>query len=321
MPDWGLEDKLLLQNAPGRVSVWDADPDEETEKARAGAPVSGVDDVEHEEEEEEDEEEDVFGGEIPEAMRYGEAPGSRRGGPKGQLAQYRYFKKMQYAERMAKKVEREALYVSAATGSKRRPGDPMPQDDDDDDDDDEREDDDFLKVYRTRRLEELQRTAGMPRFGHHRCQINKAAYLAAISVDPRIVVAVHLHEPTFPSSRRLEAALASLAPKRPDVSFLSITLDEAEQPFEPDLLPILVLYKDADVVDTFFRVTNDLDPLNDVADLEDIIDNSNAFCRRQEDTGGPPNGNRLRDALLRRRHDISDEGLLDDDDDDDFEDT
>mmetsp|Transcript_20905 Transcript_20905/g.64591 ORF Transcript_20905/g.64591 Transcript_20905/m.64591 type:complete len:271 (+) Transcript_20905:320-1132(+) len=210
-------------------------------------------------------------------MRYGEAPGSRRGGPKGQLAQYKYFKEMQYRERLAKKAARKALWYRGATGSTRLPGAPEPEaeaktqhrDDSSDDSDSE-----ALRAYRQRRLEELRVSSGKPRFGEMRREVTKEAYLAAISVDARVVVCVHLHEPTYPACRRLEAILVQLARRRPDLSFVSMTLDEAEQAFEPALLPLLVLYRNTDVVDTLFRVTDDLDPLDELNQLEDILDAS-----------------------------------------------
>jgi len=272
-----LEDRLLKQNIPGKASTWDGDGDEDAEKARAAEVDEG--------EEEDDDDPEPLGcegvtspeGEVPEAMRYGEAPGSRRGGVKGQLAQYKYFKKMQYEERLAKRRERVQVYVRTATGARRSPDDPVPEascrrrpDADADDD----EEDEFLRRYRERRVEELRRNAGKPSFGTMRHHVDKEDYVRALDVDDRVVVAVHLTEPTYPSCRRLEASLALVAPRRPDLSFVSMTLAEAEQPFEPHLLPILALYKGGDVVETLFRVTERLDPLNELADLEELIDNA-----------------------------------------------
>lgn len=64
----GLEDKLLRQNIPGRYKQWDRDSDEEEGFRK--------DEESEEEEEEEVEEEPQRPATLPEAMRYGEAPGA-----------------------------------------------------------------------------------------------------------------------------------------------------------------------------------------------------------------------------------------------------
>ena len=249
--------------------------------------------------------------ELPEAMRYGEAPGSRRGGAKGQLAQYKYFKKMEYIERMAKKAERKAAFSRQAQRGATRSNDAVfsPNDDDVDDDDD---DDDVLKVYRAKRLRELKRDAGKPLFGHMRKEVTKEEYAAAISVDARVVVCVHLTEPTFPSCRRLEHLLETIAGQRPDISFLSMTLRESEQVFEPDLLPLLVFYRNADVVDTQFRVTLSFDPLNELCELHELIDNSTALQHQEHNN----NNNKMTTQLYKNKNKkIYNSAAADDDDD------
>ena len=105
MGDWGLEDKFLRKNIPGRYKGhWDKDSDEENERAES---VGGSAD-------EESEDDDVLPEwqrpkmmDDPEPLRYGEAPDARKmPGNKGILAQHRYFKKMQYAERIELAEER-----------------------------------------------------------------------------------------------------------------------------------------------------------------------------------------------------------------------
>lgn len=256
MGDWGLEDKLLRRNIPGRYTHWDRDSDEELAQ-----------DKESEVSEEEEEQVEVpQPTEVPEAMRYGEAPGAHRAGAKGQLAQYRYFKRMEYQEKMLDKAQRQAALFRAAAGAVR-------------------DDDDFLASYRERRLNELKEEASKPVFGSLRRDATKDDYLAAIAV-PRVVVVVHLHEPRHPACRRLEDILAVLATRRKDISFLSMTLDEAGQTFDRDVLPVLALYKDGDIVDSLFCVTNDLDVLSEHDDLERLIDTSAAFAKQGDDVPG-----------------------------------
>lgn len=245
MGDWGLEDKLLRRNIPGRYTHWDRDSDEESAHNESEAS------------EEPEEPMPPQPAEVPEALRYGEAPGAHRAGAKGQLAQYRYFKRMEYQEKMMDKAQRQAALVRAATGAVR---------------------DDFLDEYRERRINELKEEASKPVFGSLRRDATKDDYLAAIAV-PRVVVVVHLHEPRHPACRHLEDVLAVVATRRKDISFLSMTLDEAGQTFDRDVLPVLALYKDGDIVDSLFCVTDNLDVLSEHDDLELLIDTSAAFAK------------------------------------------
>ncbi|KAJ8608289.1 hypothetical protein CTAYLR_010381 [Chrysophaeum taylorii] len=268
MGDWGLEDKYLRRNIPGRYNHWDPDSDDELKAHR--------EDAEFEEEDEPPVQPPP--GPLPEAMRYGEAPGARRGGPKGQIAQYNWFKRMEYQEKLAAKAEREATLLRIATGTVRDPDAPLPvaeaaAADNNDDDDDE-----FIRAYRERRLRELKEDASKPVFGALRRDLTKDEYLAAITADPRIVVVLHIHDPRLPPCRRLEAILEVVAARRPDISFVSMTVDELGDDFDTDVMPILALYKAAEVADTLFRVTDNLDPHSEHDDLERLLDDCAVFA-------------------------------------------
>mmetsp|Transcript_18962 Transcript_18962/g.28616 ORF Transcript_18962/g.28616 Transcript_18962/m.28616 type:complete len:259 (+) Transcript_18962:103-879(+) len=221
---------------------------------------------------------------LPEAMRYGDAPGRQRAGIKGQLKQYRYFKRMEYLSKLAARAERDANCLRIANGAVRTEpfvSDPnIRQISNSDDDDDEFEDDEFMTAFRARRIDELKRNASRPRFGSMRQCVSKAQYIAAIdNEDSRVITIVHLFDTSLPSSRHLEALLVQLASRRSDICFLSMTIEEAEcsqHEFDNSVLPILVLYRSGEVVDTLFRVTDSLlqGNSNTDADLENLINNS-----------------------------------------------
>jgi len=63
---------MLKQNIPGRYNHWDRDSDEEEGRTTHKEDVGAED----EEEEDEDAEEAPPADAVPEAMRYGEAPGA-----------------------------------------------------------------------------------------------------------------------------------------------------------------------------------------------------------------------------------------------------
>ena len=304
MGDWGLEDKFLRKNIPGRYKGhWDKDSDEENERAES---VGGSAD-------EESEDDDVLPEwqrpkmmDDPEPLRYGEAPDARKmPGNKGILAQHRYFKKMQYAERIELAEERHRKLLGIAQGVSRDPNAPPPPpatlteaqrermreigeemrgqiDDDDDgsDDSDDEDDAQFLAEYRKMRVAALQAQRGMPEFGAYRVNVTKEDYLAALDTDPRSLVVVHLYEPTMPKCRTVNRCLDILAGRRREVNFIGMRLSEAGDScynWDSEVLPVLVVYRAGEVVTTFFQVGKDVGATFDHADVESLLDTCAAF--------------------------------------------
>lgn len=183
---------------------------------------------------------------------------------------------MQYHERLAYKAERDAALLRVAVGAVRPPdiAEPIQQDDEDED---EEEGDEFVRAYRERRLRELKLVANTPSFGLLRREVSKDEYLEALDVDPRVVVVVHLIEPRLPPCRRLEALLEVIARRRPEILFISMTVEEAGQDYDPEVMPLLALYQAGEIVDTVFCVTSQLDLDAEYDDLERIIDSTVPF--------------------------------------------
>ena len=112
MGDWGLRTNAR-RNIPGRYGTWASDDDDDTRGDEDEDEASVPDDPEPEPPESRA---------VPEALRCGEAPAAAgKTGVKATLAQYRYFKKMQRAEILWNKVDREAKMLS---GCRRRPRSP-----------------------------------------------------------------------------------------------------------------------------------------------------------------------------------------------------
>ena len=103
MGDWGLEDKMLRRNIPGRYGTWASDDDDT--RGESDEEASVPDDPEPEPPESRA---------VPEALRSASAAAAGKTGVKATLAQYRYFKKMQRAEILWNKVDREAMMEVAA---------------------------------------------------------------------------------------------------------------------------------------------------------------------------------------------------------------
>ena len=278
MGDWGLEDKMLRRNIPGRYGTWASDDDDDTRGDEDEDEASVPDDPEPEPPESRA---------VPEALRYGEAPAAAgKTGVKATLAQYRYFKKMQRAEILWNKVDREAKMLEVAAGVVRDapPPPPPPRKDPDartesasseSDDDDE-----FLESYRKKRLAQLRAETAKPTFGAFNATASKQEYLDALATKDAVVV-VHLHEPNYGPCRRLNRALAALAARRRDVRFLGLALGEAGealQGYDVETLPTLVVYQHGEVVETLFSVGSDLAPSYDDADVESLLDTVPAFA-------------------------------------------
>lgn len=159
---------------------------------------------------------------------------------------------------MAEKAEREAALIRIATGAVTL----------DDSEDDEFDDDEFVKSYSEKRIQNM---AARPTFGAMRRHVDKDQYLSAIEkTDPRVIVVVHLSDPRLPPCRRVEALLGLVAQRQIGTLFVSMTVDEAGQSFDPEVMPVIALYQNGEIVDTLFEVTAHLHE-DDQEDLDALI--------------------------------------------------
>jgi hypothetical protein len=190
--DYGIEDKILRKNIPGRYSSWEKDEDEEGPKARAEwiDREEGIDESE----------EDLNPSETllpPQTTAASSSSsnssgysGTTRTGPKGVLQDYKEHQRIEQHNRELTKLENEEKYRKEAYGATRpvhalefhskSPAQPDDKDDDNEDDCSESSDVDHeLRMLREQRLMAIQAASGMPLFGEVK-EVNAMQFLEAV---------------------------------------------------------------------------------------------------------------------------------------------
>lgn len=260
-----IEELLLTRNLPGKYSRWDeerddtrldqidfedrlADLEDEADDPMA-ALVDKLGDTTG------DVVEKVLNADIPDSIRDGilnERSGKHNTGVKGVLADYKANQALKEAERQAKIQEREAILTRMVQGARISNEDIQssefvqtnPTEEDDDD-----EDDDFLKEYRKKRLQELQKQSNLPKFGYVK-EITDSDFIDEVEkVDPRVFVIVHLYETSIPSSVRMNRFLEEIARDKPNFKFLRMNASSSGIEIDRVTLPILNIYKNGESVD------------------------------------------------------------------------
>ena len=217
---------------------------------------------------------------VPEDVRrmiLAERASQAQTGPKGVLADAKMSKALDKAEREAKKQQREAVLRRMVEGHKVPAGDvtaaaaarseELDEEDEEenDTDDDEDEDDEFMRSFREKRLGELRQqqhsaAAAPPPKEFGACVDVDAERLVdeLDREDSRVLVVLHLYEPSVPTCVRLNRLLDDIAAARPRVKFLrmpggsnGISLDRAT-------LPILSLYRGGESTAVLAAIAHEL---------------------------------------------------------------
>ena len=138
----------------------------------------------------------------------------------------------------------------------------------DDDDDGEA---DFFAAYRARRREQMQRESALPSFGAVGI-VSPPQFLRELKAcDARAFVVVHLHEDAIAASRRLAGCLDEVADRKPYVRFIRMTASEADPGLDPDVLPVLSLYRAGELVDAVLCVGAELGASFAPEDVERLL--------------------------------------------------
>mmetsp|Transcript_52727 Transcript_52727/g.105664 ORF Transcript_52727/g.105664 Transcript_52727/m.105664 type:complete len:358 (-) Transcript_52727:98-1171(-) len=248
--DYGLEDKILRKNIPGRYGTWEEDSDP-YEKSRIAKDNADNDDEE-----------------ISTVTDTGNAhgaaqsvppshPGSTRNaasgrtGAKGVLADHREHVAQQHEEHARAKAEKEEAYRCAAYGTARPPDEVSATKDD--------EDEVARALHRRRRVEEMKAAAQAPIFGELK-EVSALEMLDAVdNEDPRVVVVVHIYSPHLPACSKLNGCLERLARAHPHAKFLrmlSTLAPGGPGAFDTDTLPVLVAYRGGGLAASIVRVTD-----------------------------------------------------------------
>jgi hypothetical protein len=193
-------------------------------------------------------------------------------GPKGVLADAEMARALERADREGKRQEREAILRRIAEGHKIDEASsailaavPLHANDDYQDDDDEDEDDDddeFMRSFREKRLGELQarqQSASLqPRFGTVR-DVDASELASALDdADSRIVVAVHLYEPSIPTCARLNRILDELAAAMPTLLFLRMPASANGVSVDRVALPMVSLYRGGESLGALAGIAHEL---------------------------------------------------------------
>jgi hypothetical protein len=138
-------------------------------------------------------------------------------------------------------------------------------------------DDQFMREYRAKRVAELKAAAAAAAaarssFGELQ-QLTEDAY-AAILEDTHsgVVSVVHIFDEQLVACRRLNAKLRLLAGRHTTVRFGAIALAEIGNEFDRSALPLLVVYSNGEVQQTFFNVSHKLGETSfDEHDVERLL--------------------------------------------------
>eukprot|EP00619_Florenciella_sp_RCC1007_P010333 CAMPEP_0205909152 /NCGR_PEP_ID=MMETSP1325-20131115/3679_1 /ASSEMBLY_ACC=CAM_ASM_000708 /TAXON_ID=236786 /ORGANISM="Florenciella sp., Strain RCC1007" /LENGTH=364 /DNA_ID=CAMNT_0053275423 /DNA_START=109 /DNA_END=1203 /DNA_ORIENTATION=+ len=352
--DWGLEDKLLRKNIPGRYSHWDKDDDEEEgnknyraewvdqgegadESGAAGQPMN---ESERMDRDIADIQKKIEAG-MPEAVAktsYAHQMGAKTG-PKGVLNDYKEHKRIEAHNRQVDKMHREAVLHRMAYGATAQNTLSLAQEALDaevakaeaeaQEEAEAEAEEDFLKSFREARIRELQSASTQPVFGNI-YEVTAHEYADAIDrCDPRVYVVVHIYEDFVKECGRMNRCMEELARSYTNVKFVRLRSSESPSPFDPVTLPTLCVYKAGDICNSFVRIQDTVGSNFSSDDIEWMLNQEGVFESRQsgilnkpttvsDNFVGGQNGNEYRARYAAEIGELA-AGLSDEEWDSDFE--
>ena len=257
-----LEDSILKQNVPGRWSTHDGNRKDDLRQEDLDENFEVEDDTIPQTEEEVlfDHARYLANADVPEPIRRGilnDRMGKSKTGVKGVLADYEAACELSKAQRVATAEFRKAVLTTIAEGSKMTAQDCMKvllqndlkkaqRDSDDseidDEDEIEEEGEEFLEVIRKNWLREKMGSCNKPQFGNVK-EVGSEDLIEEIDcVDPRVVVIVHLYEPSISSCTRMNRYLEEIARKMTGIKFLRMHASKNGIELDRMTLPILNIY-------------------------------------------------------------------------------
>ncbi|KAJ1658697.1 hypothetical protein IWQ61_002105 [Dispira simplex] len=194
-------------------------------------------------------------------------------GPKGVLSEYRHhrlqqrtesqLKEAQWMEKLGGTYRRQAPMAETTSFTVNERGESTTlrnnQAESDNEDLDELLDDDVLEQYRQQRMTQwrTQQAQQILRFGKVE-EITEAEYVDVIEkVSPAVPVIVHVYEPVVPTCRYINQILDLIASIFAHCRFVKIRASATGQSkFTPEVLPIIIGYRDGVLIDTIVRVSD-----------------------------------------------------------------
>ncbi|TNV76276.1 hypothetical protein FGO68_gene907 [Halteria grandinella] len=111
------------------------------------------------------------------------------------------------------------------------------------------DDDEFLEVYRAKRLQELQKDVGKPRFGSQ-IEISRNEWEVQVTrAPPDAVVVITLYQMYNAESVRLVEILDKVAQKHPFTKFIKMIATKCIENYLDIDVPGVLFYKNGDLVD------------------------------------------------------------------------
>lgn len=252
--DWGLEDRILRKNIPGRFSWWDKDGDEEGPNARAEWLDPESDEAAAEAQRTDAQRMQWCAeNDIPQPVAqsaYARQHGAQTG-PKGVLNDYRQHQREEWADKQAAQQHREAVLHRMAHGTIVAAPPPVAEEDSE-------SEDEFVKAYRAERRRELRGTSSHPVFGAVR-EVTAFQLLDELDKeDIRVFVVVHVYDERVQCCRTMNRCIETLARSHSRVKFVRLPNAESPQQFDEIAFPVLSVYRAGDLCDTFVRTTDKL---------------------------------------------------------------
>ena len=257
-----LEDSILKQNVPGRWSTHDGNRKDDLRQEDLDEDFEVEDDTIPQTEEEVlfDHARYLANADVPEPIRRGilnDRMGKSKTGVKGVLADYEAACELSKAQRVATAEFRKAVLTTIAEGSKMTAQDCLKmllrndlqkaQRDSDDseidaEDESDEEGEEFLEVIRKNWLREKMGSCNKPQFGNVQ-EVGSEDLIEGIDcIDPRVVVIVHLYEPSISCCTRMNRYLEEIARKMTGIKFLRMHASKNGIELDRMTLPILNIY-------------------------------------------------------------------------------
>ena len=288
-----LEDSILKQNVPGRWSTHESgvidirnDDAEEVSDVEEDAVPQTEDDAlfEHARY--------LSNADVPEPIRRGilnERQKKSKTGVKGVLADYKAACELDKAQREATAKYRAAVLTRMTEGSKlsqeesiqliqQRTQKKIHRDEDglNDLDDEEPDSDEeaFLEELRKTRLREMMGNMNKPMFGNVR-EVSSADFLEEIdSEDVRVLVIVHLYEPSVNSCTRMNRFIEEIARSMSSIKFLRMHASRNEIELDRMTLPILNIYRGGKSVTVLAGIAEELGEYFVKEDVEWLLEST-----------------------------------------------
>ena len=103
-------------------------------------------------------------------------------------------------------------------------------------------------------------------------EVDKFAFVEEVdNVDNSIFVVVHLYEEYISACRLANKLLEQIARSQANVKFLRMQSTQAKSNYDQIVLPALLIYKGGELVESLFRITDDIGDVFTLEGLEHLL--------------------------------------------------